>query len=123
MKESALRQKSENFTIRIINMYRYLSKEKKEFTISKQVLRSGTSIGANIAEAGSAFSKKDFVFKLGISLKECAETLHWLDALKNTGFLSDKEFDSISGDCWEIRRILNASIKTAKKSIENGDDK
>ena len=121
MKESILRQKSEKFTTRIINMHKYLCKEKKEFTISKQVLRSGTSIGANIAEAGSAFSKKDFISKLGISLKECAETLHWLNALKNTGFLSDNEFDSINNDCQEIGRMLNSSIKTAKKNLKNDE--
>ncbi|MCL2338782.1 MAG: four helix bundle protein [Proteobacteria bacterium] len=122
MKESILRQKSEKFTTRIINMYKYLCKEKKEFVISKQVLRSGTSIGANVSEAGSAFTKKDFISKLGISLKENAETLHWLKSLKSTGFLSEKEFESIYNDCLEISRLLNASIKTAKKNMADNKE-
>ncbi|MDR1206956.1 MAG: four helix bundle protein [Rickettsiales bacterium] len=123
MKESVLRDKSETFTTRIINMHKYLCKEKKEFTISKQVLRSGTSIGANIAEAGSAFTKKDFVCKLGISLKECAETRHWLKSLRNAEFLSEKEFESIYNDCLEIGRMLNSSIITAKNNLEKENKK
>ena len=118
MKESVLRQKSQNFATRIVNMHKYLGK-KKEFTISKQILRSGTSIGANIAEAGSAFTKKDFISKLGISLKECSETLYWLSILKNSEFISEKQYESIYKDCFEIASILNASIKTAKKNLNN----
>jgi len=99
-------------------MYKYLCKEKKEFVISKQVLRSGTSIGANVAEANSAFSKKDFICKLGISLKECSETAHWLDILKDTDFLSEKAYESIHSDCIEITKLLTSSIKTAKRNME-----
>lgn len=123
MKESILSDKSKNFSIRIVNMCKYLRKEKKEFVISDQVLRSGTSIGANISESRAAFSKKDFISKLGISLKECSESLHWLSLLKETNYLSEKEYESIYNDCFELARILNASIKTAKRNKENDENK
>lgn len=103
-------------------MSNYLCSNKKEFIISKQVLRSGTSIGANIAEAGAAFSKNDFIYKLVISLKECSETLHWLEALKNTNYLSEKEYESIYNDCFELARLLSSSIKTAKKNLNKNEE-
>ena len=118
MKESVLRQKSDRLTTRIINLYKYLCGAKKEYVISKQILRSGTSIGANIAEAAFASSKKDFISKLSISIKECSETIHWLNALKNSKILSEKEYQSIYDDCAEIGRMLNSSIKTAKANLE-----
>ena len=121
MKESPLRLKSSEFATRITKLYKYLTLNHKEFVISKQILRSGTSIGANIAEAGFACSKKDFVAKLRISIKECSETLYWLKLLKDSGFLTNKQFESINEDCREIGRILNSSIKTAKNNIEKMD--
>ena len=106
--------KSRRFAIRIINMYKYLCDEKKEFVLSKQVLRSGTSIGANIAEAECAVSKNDFANKLYIALKECNETAYWLDLLHETGYLQDDVFQSIFFDCEELKRILTASTKTMR---------
>ena len=114
MKESPLKNKSERFADRIVKMYSYLCKHKNEFIMSKQILRSGTSIGANISEARFASSKKDFASKLTIAEKECAETLYWLGRLKNGEFITQKQFDSINSDCKEIGRILSASIKTAR---------
>ena len=91
-KERTARIKSKKFAVRIVNLYRYLSAEKKEYVLSKQILRSGTSIGANIAESEYAQSRKDFLSKLYIALKECAETLYWLDLLYETEYLSEKEY-------------------------------
>ncbi|MDR0967927.1 MAG: four helix bundle protein [Rickettsiales bacterium] len=115
MAESIVAGKSELFAIRIINLYKYLFDKKKEFILSKQILRSGTSIGANLVEAKFAISKKDFICKFHISIKECSETLYWLRLLKETGYLSQNEFDSIYSECEEILKILVTSIKTAKK--------
>jgi len=117
MKESVLRDKSENFAIRIVNLCKYLCDKKKEFILSKQILRSGTSIGANLAEAEFATSKSDFIAKVHISMKECSETLYWLRLLKNTGYITEKWFIDISAECNEIGKMLTASIKTAKDSL------
>ena len=107
-------QKSLAFAKRIVNLYRFLVSEHKEYVLSKQILRSGTSIGANIAEARYAISKKDFLSKIYISLKECAETLYWLELLHSCSFLTDLEYRSLSLDCEELRRMLSATTKTAK---------
>ncbi|MDR1826675.1 MAG: four helix bundle protein [Rickettsiales bacterium] len=113
--------KSETFAIRIVKLYNYLKDNKKEFVLSKQILRSGTSIGANISESEYAISRDDFISKMHIAVKECSETLFWLKLLKNTQYISQKEFDSINQDCDEICKILVASIKTAKN--KKGKDK
>ena len=84
---------------------------KREFVLSKQILRSGTSIGANLAEAGCAISKKDFLSKIYIALKECSETLYWLELLTETDYLSEQEFKSLNADCDELRRMLSATTK------------
>ena len=118
MSESIARIKSESFAIRIINLYKYLSEKKKEFVLSKQILRSGTSIGANLAESECAISKSDFLAKIYIAVKECSETLYWLRLLKATKFLTLKEFDSIYSECEEIKRILSSSIMTTKKNMK-----
>ena len=86
--------------------------KKKEFVLSKQILRSGTSIGANLAEAECAISKKDFLSKIYIALKECSETLYWLELLTETDYLSEQEFKSLNADCDELRRMLSATTKT-----------
>lgn len=112
--KNVARVKSRRFAIRIINMYKYLCNEKKEYILSKQVLRSGTSIGANIAEAECAMSRNDFLSKLYIALKECNETVYWLDLLHETDYLDDDMFESIFKDCMELKRILSASTKTIK---------
>ena len=105
--------KSFNFAVRIVKLNQYLTK-KKEFVLSNQILRSGTSIGANIAEAEQAQSTADFISKMSISLKEVAETKYWLRLLKETKFISQKEFDSIFNDCVEIEKILVSIIKSSK---------
>lgn len=121
MKESALKTKSKAFALRIIKMYNYLCDEKKEYVLSKQVLRSGTSIGANVAEAFFAQSDADFIAKLYISRKEAAETIYWIDLLKESGYLSDDVAASISADCDELLKLLTSSIKTMKnkQSLRN----
>lgn len=95
-------------------MYNYLCDDKKEYVMSKQILRSGTNIGANIAEAFYAQSEADFVAKLYISRKEAGETIYWIDLLKESGYLSDDVATSISVDCDELLKLLTSSIKTMK---------
>ncbi len=116
--KSVLLSKSTDFSIRIINLYKYLNEEKCETTLSKQVLRCGTSIGANINEANYAQSKADFISKLHIALKETAETEYWLYLLRKTSYLTNEMYDSIIPDCMEIKRILISSINTAKTNTD-----
>ncbi len=115
MKDNVIKIKSFNFALRIINLYKYLSEEKREYILSKQLLRSGTSIGANVREAEHAESKKDFIHKLSISLKEANETEYWLELLFRSSYISDNEFKSISKDISEILKLLISIIKTSKK--------
>ena len=112
--ESIIEQKSFRFAIRIVNLCRHVRSTKKEYTLSEQLLRSETSIGANITEAQQAQSKADFVSKLSIALKEASETKYWIRLLHATEYLSALEYQSICADCKEIEKILVASIKTAK---------
>ncbi|MEE1262456.1 four helix bundle protein [Ruminococcus sp.] len=115
---SPLRTKSRNFAIRIIKLYQTLRTEKKEYILSNQILKSGTSIGANIAESECAFSKKDFLAKVYIALKECNETLYWLDLLHETGYLTEEGFRSLWMDCNELRKMLSATTKTVSEHLE-----
>jgi four helix bundle protein len=108
--------KSKKFAIRIVKLYQYLCDNKKEFVLSKQLLRSGTSIGANIAEAECAISKKDFNNKMYISFKECAESIYWLELLKETDYITSQEYDSMFSDCNELKKMLSA---ITKKTTEN----
>ena len=110
--EQAIQEKSFCFAIRIVNLCRYLRDEQKEYVLSKQLLRSGTSIGANIAEAIYGSSRKDFVAKLQIAQKEAAETLYWLELLSSCEYIPDKLFRSMFHDCDELLSMLSASIKT-----------
>lgn len=112
--ESVLKTKSYSFALRIVKLYKYLIDEKKEFVLSKQILRSGTSIGANIEEANQGQSKADFIHKLSIALKESFETHYWLRLLKDSGILEENIADSIILDCEEVQKILTSSIKTSK---------
>ena len=114
MKDSILKSKSKSFALRIIKMYNYLCDEKKEYVMSKQVLRSGSSIGANIAEAFYAQSEADFIAKLYISRKEAGETIYWIELLKESSYLGCDEADSMIKDCDELLKILTSSIKTMK---------
>ena len=109
--------KSKRFAVRIVNLYKYLCSEKKEFTLSKQLLKSGTSIGANIAEAICGISDKDFLSKLYIAYKECAETEYWLELLMETEYLTEQEHQSINDDCQEIKKLLSSITKTTKKKM------
>jgi four helix bundle protein len=110
--------KSRKFAVRIYNMYRFLCDTKHEYILAKQLLRSGTSIGANLSEAQYSVSKKEFLVKVSISLKECAETEFWLDLLKEINLINKKEYDSIIQDCKEILRLLISITKTTKTSIK-----
>ena len=108
----AIQIKSKRFAIRVIRMYQFLCQEKREFVLSKQVLRSGTSIGANVAEAEAAISRKDFLSKMYIAFKESAETLYWLDLLVETGYLSQEMYLSMKRDCDELNKLLASITKT-----------
>ena len=114
MKESILKTKSYDFAIRVVRLYQFLADEKREFILSKQVLRSGTAIGALIREAEFGQSMADFRSKMSISLKEANETDYWLNLLKDTGYLNEKMFQSISDDCVELIKLLVATVKTTK---------
>ncbi len=119
MKENVVFEKSKKFALRIIKLYKYLCNEKKEFVLSKQILRSGTSIGANIAEAEYGISKKDFLSKMYISLKETSETLYWLELLKGSEYISEREFNSLADDCVELKKLLSSITKSSQQSLEN----
>ena len=114
MTENVLKVKSYEFAIRIVKLTQYLQESKKEYTLSKQVIRCGTAIGALIREAEYGQSKSDFVHKLSISLKEASETQYWLNLLKDTGYVDEKMHDSLSRDCIELIKLLTSSIKTVK---------
>ena len=118
VKENALIEKSIDFGARIVMLERWLRKEKREVVLSKQILRSGTSVGANINEAQYGNSKAAFVAKLHIALKETAETEYWLHILRKAEYLDDPMADSLLKDCLEIKRILIASINTAKENMK-----
>ena len=106
--------KSKAFAIRIIRLYQHLAAEHKEYTLSKQVLKSGTSIGANVREASSAQSKADFIAKMQIALKEASETEYWIELLTETDYISEKAGKSLIADCKELLKMITAIIKTAK---------
>ena len=116
--KSTLIDKSFVFAIRMVKVFQHLSGQKKEFVLSKQLLRSGTSIGANIREAFNAESKNDFIHKLAIAQKESDETCYWLELLSATEFLSEKEFNSVSKDSNELLKLIRSSILTAKQHLK-----
>lgn len=117
MKDSLLRVKSFAFALRTIKLQRYLVERHREYTLSKQVLRSGTSIGANIEESVHAQSTVDFIHKLSIAQKEACETNYWLRLLKEGDILNGKLADSLIPDCEELQKLLAATIKTSKKGL------
>ena len=114
MKDGAIQSKSFAFAVRIVNLYKFLTAEKKEYVLSKQVLRSGTAIGALVREAEQAESKPDFVHKMAIALKEANETAYWLELLHETKYLDQTAFASIHPDIVELLKLLTSIIKTAK---------
>lgn len=116
-KNGTVKHKSLEFAKRIVKMYKYLSEEKKEYVLSKQLLKSGTSIGANIAEANCGISKKDFLAKMYIAFKECAETQYWLELLFSCKFITQNEYISIKNDCDELIKMLSSITKTTNSSL------
>ena len=118
MGENVIETKSFDFAVRIVDLYRYLTKTKHEFVMAKQLLRCGTSIGANLAESECAISKKDFLSKVYIALKECSETLYWLELLYETDYLNQSEYTSIRSDCEELRKMLSSTTKTITESMK-----
>ena len=112
---NTIQEKSFRFAVRIVNLCRYIQNEHNEFILTKQLLKSGTSIGANVSEFQQAQSRSDFISKLNISLKEAYETNYWLRLLHETNFLTSEEFQSIIADCNELERLLISIVKTTKK--------
>ena len=115
---SPLTKKSYLFGVRIVKMVKYIKCTPKEYGMLNQVFRSGTAIGALVSEAAYAQSQADFINKLSIALKECNETLYWLNILKDTEYLNEKEYESMNTDCREVLALLISSIKTTKQNIE-----
>ena len=114
--KTTIEQKSFLFSVRVVKMARHLQEEQKEYILSKQIVRSGTSIGANVVEAQQAQSRADFISKLNIALKEAVETNYWLRLLQATDYLSASEFTSIISDCKELERMLTSIIKTTRST-------
>lgn len=113
-KDNVVLEKSFRFAVRSIRLYQHLKHNRKEFILSKQMLRSGTSIGANVREGNNAESKADFIHKMGIAQKEADETMYWLELLKETDYLTPNEFDSIYQDASELLKLIRSIILTAK---------
>ena len=116
---SILKDKSYTFALRTINLYKYLCDDKKEYVLSKQILKSGTSIGALVSEAEFAQSKADFINKLSISLKEANETSYWLSLLSDSEYIQNSMYENIKPDIEELIKLLVSSIKTAKSNLKN----
>lgn len=116
MKDNIIKDKSYKFSLRIVNLYKYLVDKKKEYILSKQILRSGTSIGANVEEGAAGQSKKDFISKFAIVLKEARETHYWLRILHDSKYISKTQFDSLIFDCEEIIKITITIQKTARNN-------
>ena len=114
---SIIGEKSKRFAVHIIKLYQYLCREKKEYILSKQLLRSATSIGANMAEAEWAFGRKDFLAKIYIAFKETAETIYWLDLLCQTGYLTEAQYQFCYQEANELRKMLSATTKTMKSDL------
>jgi len=114
MKENTVKDKSFVFALRVVNLAKYLENKKKEFVLSKQVLRSGTAIGALVREAEHAESRADFIHKMSIALKEANETLYWLELLRQGEYIGDQNFESVRSDSEELIKLLVAIVKTSK---------
>lgn len=118
MKDNVVFEKSKKFAIRIVNLYKHLCNNKSEYVLSKQLLRSGTSIGANISEALCSISKKEFLAKMYIAFKECTESKYRIELLYETDYLTQEEYTSIADDCTEIQKLLTTITKTTKSELE-----
>lgn len=115
--QNVTKQKSRDFALRVIELYQYLQQEKREFVLSKQLLRSGTSIGANIVEGHNSISKREFLAKMNIALKETAESEYWIELLFYGGYLNESEFASIQQPCSELKALLTAICKTTSQNL------
>jgi four helix bundle protein len=122
MEKFVLREKSFNFALRCIRLYQYLTNNQKEFVISKQLLRSGTAVGALISEGRYAESKPDFIHKYHIALKECNETLYWIKLLFHSNYITKDAYKSLIADVEELLRLITSSIMTIKKNIKEKND-
>ncbi len=118
MKENVIKTKSFHFAVRTVNLYKNIQEEKKEFILSKQLVRSGTSIGANIREGINAESKQDFIHKLGIAQKECDETIYWIELLHATAFITDNDMIQMRDHAEELMRIIRSIILTTKRNLK-----
>lgn len=119
MKENIVKNKSFTFAVRVVKLYKFLCEQKKEFVLSKQLLRSGTCVGAMVREAEHAETKNDFKHKMGIAQKEINETIYWIELLKETDYLTSEQFESIYADAVEIIKLITAIIKSSKNNINN----
>lgn len=119
MKENIVKDKSFIFAVRVVRLYQYLCQEKKEFVLSKQLLRCGTSVGAMVREAEHAETKADFKHKMAIAQKEINETLYWLELLKETEYLTPEQFESINKDAIEVIKLITSIIRSVKLTINN----
>ena len=117
MRENVVKNKSFQFAVRVVRLYQFLCEQKKEFILSKQLLRSGTSVGAMVREAEHAETKNDFKHKMGIAQKEINETIYWLELLKETDYLTIEQFESINTDAIEIIKLITAILKSAKSNL------
>ena len=117
MKPNIIKDKSKLFAIKMINLYKDLSINKKEYVLSKQILRSGTSIGANINEASCSITKKEFLSKMYISYKEASESQYWLELLKDTNYINEDEFNSFNNDCKELIRLLSSITTSTRENL------
>lgn len=117
MKENILKKKSFDFAVRIVNLFKFLKDDKKEFILSKQILRSGTSVGAMVRESEHAQSKADFINKLSIAQKEINETIYWLELLNATDYLTIQQFESLNIDAVELIKLITSIIKTTKTNL------
>ena len=120
--DNTILNKSFRFAVRIVKLYKFLTANRKEYVLSKQILRSGTSIGANVHEAVEGFSNKDFQFKLNIALKEARETEYWLKLLHETEYISDHQYLHINNDCTEILKLLVSILKTLDHKNNNDQE-
>ena len=118
MKENVVYDKALNFSVRVVKLYKYLMDTKSESVMSKQLLRCGTSIGANISESISAESSSDFIHKLAISQKEAEETLYWLLLLYRTDYLTQEQYNSLYNDCIELKKLLSSISITMKQQLK-----
>lgn len=115
MSNSPVKDKSYKFAIRIVKVYKHLADVKREFVLSRQMLRSGTAIGANVRKANQAESRNEFIHKMCVALEEASETDYWLELLNETQFLEQKEFDSLRADCEELLKLLTSIVKSSKQ--------